>query len=99
MNIHTSLAADYQSYQPHPDTNNITALASSNRIPITATIGKFGVLINTTPAGLSGEIRFYSSGLVTDPYISVTYPGSGYQSLYFDSPVGISQQLWYKVHA
>ena len=97
MTIYSGLENIGTGPPPPPDTNNITALASSNRIPITATIGKFGVLINTTPAGLSGEIRFYSSGLVTDPYISVTYPGNGYQSLYFDSPVDISQQLWYKV--
>lgn len=76
--------------------STITSLASNLYIPPTARIGKFNALVNTTPGGLSGELRFYPSNSPTN-YTPVTYPGNSYQMIYLDMPVDVTQKLWYNV--
>lgn len=73
-----------------------TSLGASNYIPPTARMGKFCILLNTTPGGLAGELRLYEDN-VTTAYTSITYPANSYQSLYLDHTVDISQTLYYNV--
>lgn len=73
-----------------------TSLSASNYIPPTARMGKFCILLNTTPGGLSGELRLYEDN-ATSAYTSITYPANSYQSLYLDHTVDTSRTLYYNV--
>lgn len=73
-----------------------TALTSSSYIPPTSRMGRFCIIANTVPTGLSGELRLYQDN-VTSAYTSIIYPANSYQSLYLDHCVDTSRTLWYNV--